>query len=120
MARFAMTAREVAGPHRSLPPQSESLAHTSCDAAHMRSGPGVPWGLGTQVSVALAGNWQVLGGGMMQVLAGTEQVLAIAVHRLSACMLHVPAGRSHRLGVPAHGLAGGGKQWPPSGQSPSE
>jgi hypothetical protein len=56
MARFATTVREVAGPQVSVLPQSESLAHTTCEAAHMRIGPGVPCVLGTHVSVALAGN----------------------------------------------------------------
>jgi hypothetical protein len=85
----------------------------------MRIGPRVPCGLGTQVSVALGGNWQVLAGGMMQVLAGSEQVFMVSAHRLSVCMWQVPVGKLHRLGVPVHGLPGGGKQWPPPEQSPS-
>jgi hypothetical protein len=60
MARLAITVREVAGPHRSPEPQSESLEHTSCDATHIRIGPGVPFELGTQVSVVLVGVWQAL------------------------------------------------------------
>jgi hypothetical protein len=80
-------------------------------------GPGVPEGLGTQVSVALAGVWQVLAAGVLQVLLGAEQVFVVAVQRLSVCMLHTPAGRTHRLGVPMHRLGGGGMQSPPQPQS---
>jgi hypothetical protein len=63
--------------------------------------------LDTQVSVALAGNWQLLAGGRMQLLAGMEQVLVVAVHVLSLCMLHVADGRLHTLAVPVHWLSGG-------------
>jgi hypothetical protein len=63
--------------------------------------------LDTQVSVALAGNWQVLAGGRLQLLAGIEQVLVVAVHVLSLCMLHVADGRLHTSGVPVHRFGGG-------------
>ena len=56
MARLAITVREVAGPHRSPVPQSESLEHTTIELWHMRMGPGVPCELDTHVSVKLAGN----------------------------------------------------------------
>jgi hypothetical protein len=76
----------------------------------MRMGPGVPEGLGTHVSVELGGVWQTLAGGMLQVLLGAEQLLLVAVHRLSVCMLQVPCGKTHRSGVPRHGLGGGAMQ----------
>jgi hypothetical protein len=63
--------------------------------------------LDTQVSVALAGNWQLLAGGRLQVLVGMEQVLVVPVHLLSLCMAHVADGRLHTLGVPVHWLSGG-------------
>jgi hypothetical protein len=110
MARLATTVREVAGPHRSLLAQSESLEHTTCEVLHIRIGPGVPCVLGTQVSVELTGNWQLFAGGRLQILVGMLQVLLVAVHLLSVCMLQTPGGRLHTLGVPTHWLSGGDTQ----------
>ena len=39
-----------------------------------------------------------------------EQVLVVAVHLLSVCMLHVADGRLHTLGVPVQRLGGGDTQ----------
>jgi hypothetical protein len=78
----------------------------------------MPEELGTQVSVELAGSWQVLAAGMLQVLLGAEQVFVTAVQRLSVCMLHTPPGNTQTFGEPVHRLGGGSMQLP-QGQSPA-
>jgi hypothetical protein len=66
--------------------------------------------LGTQVSVALTGNWQLFAGGKLQILVGMLHVLVVPVHLLSVCMLQTPGGKLHTLGVPTHWLSGGDTQ----------